>query len=275
MLRPPEPVLVVDLFPAERAELITLLEALSAEDWFRPTIAGTWTVKDVAAHLVADDLGRLSSRRDGYVERWNPLVEPLKTYIDRRNAEWVAATRRLSPGVIRSLLAFGGLETQRFFGSVDPFALGSPVSWAGPEPAPNWLDLARELTERWHHQEQIREAVGAPSLNDPRFLRPILATFAFALLPPYRQVEAPAGTAIQLAVEGRSGGDWTVFRNKDGWGLRIGRPDSPGGSIAMTEDTAWRMYVRALTRREVEARSRLSGDPRLTGPMLDAFALVA
>jgi hypothetical protein len=224
---------------------------------------------------VADDLGRLSSRRDGHVERWDPAAEPLKTYIDRRNAEWVAAMRRLSPEVIRSLLVLGGRETQQLFGSVDPFALGGPVSWAGPDPAPNWLDLARELTERWHHQEQIREAVGAPSLNAPIFLRPVLATFAFALVPPYLGVEASVGTTVQLAIEGPSGGDWTVIRNEDGWALGIGRPESPGASIAMTEDTAWRMYVRALPRREVEARSTLSGDPRLTSPMLDAFALVA
>jgi len=275
MLRTPEPVLVVDLFPGERAELLTLLASFAASDWLRPTIAGDWTVKDIAAHLVADDLGRLSSRRDGHREPWNPAIEPLKAYIDRRNAEWVTATRRLSPGVIRSLLAFGGLETQRLFESVDPFALGTPVSWAGPEPAPNWLDLARELTERWHHQQQIRVAVGAPPLNDPRLLRPVLATFAFALVPPYGDVEAPAGTTVQLVVEGPSGGDWTLVRGTDGWTLRIGRPDTPDGSVAMTEDTAWRMYVRALPRHEVQARSTSSGDPRITGPMLEAFALVA
>jgi uncharacterized protein (TIGR03083 family) len=275
MLRTPEPILVVERFPAERDELLTLLTSLPAEDWFRPTIAGDWTVKDVAAHLVGDDLGRLSNRRDGHRELWEPAREPFKAYIDRRNAEWVTATSRLSPAVIRSLLDLGGRETLRLFESVDPFALGSPVSWAGPEPAPNWLDLARELTERWHHQQQIREAVGAPLLNDPRFLGAVLATFAFALVPPYRAIEAPAGTTVHLLVEGRSGGDWTVARDTSGWNLRVGRPESPEGSVVMGEDTAWRMYVGALSRPEIEARSTSVGDPRLTGPMLEAFALVS
>lgn len=48
MLRTPEPVLVLDLFPAERGALLALLESLSTDDWFRPTIAGDWTVKDIA-----------------------------------------------------------------------------------------------------------------------------------------------------------------------------------------------------------------------------------
>lgn len=275
MLQTPEPVLVLGLFPAERRALLGLLESLTPADWFRPTIAGEWTVKDVAAHLVADDLGRLSSHRDGHGDPWAPADEPLRAYIDRRNAEWVAATRRLSPRVVRSLLEFGGQETERLFESVDPFALGSPVGWAGPEPAPRWLDLARELTERWHHQQQIREAVGAPPLNDPTFLRPVLATFARALVPPYRDLATPVSTTVQLVVEGRSGGDWAVVRESNGWGLRVGRAASPNASVTMDEETAWRMYVRALTRAAVRGRSTVTGDPELTSRLFDAFALVS
>ena len=275
MLRTPEPVLVLNLFPAERGALLALLESLRPDDWFRPTVAGDWTVKDIAAHLVADDLGRVSSRRDDHREAWAPAVEPLKAFIDRRNGEWVTATRRLSPRVVRSLLEFGGQETQRLFESVDPFALGSPVDWAGPQPAPNWLDLAREFTERWHHQQQVREAVGAQLLNDEMFLRPVLETFAFALVPPYRDVDAPAGTTVQLSIDGRSGGDWTLVRDATGWSLRAGQTDAPSGSVAMDEDTAWRMYVRAISRVETEAASTFMGDRRLASHLLDAFALVS
>lgn len=274
-LLPPAPILVLDAFPAEREALLTLLESLPADDWSRPTIAGDWTVQDIAAHLVADDLGRLSSQRDGHRQPWYPDVEPLTAFIDRRNAEWVIALRRLSPRVIRSLLELGGRETQRLFGSLDPFAPGSPVDWAGPEPAPIWLDLARELTERWHHQQQIREAVGAPQLEDEAFLRPVLATFAFALVPPFRNVDAEPGTTVRLSIEGRSGGDWTLVRDEAGWSLRAGRTDAPTGSVTMSEDTAWRMYVRGLSRADIEARSTFAGDARLASHVIDAFALVS
>jgi uncharacterized protein (TIGR03083 family) len=275
MRQTPDPVLVLGLFPAERRALLDLLESLPPDGWSRPTSAGDWTVKDVAAHLVADDLGRVSSDRDGHRRPWVPADGPLKEFIDRRNAEWVAAMRRLSPRVVQTLLEFGGRETQRLFESINPLGLGRPVAWAGPEPAPNWLDLAREFTERWHHQQQIREAVGAPMLTDATFLRPVLATFAFALVAPYRDEEAPAGTTVQLSVNGQSGGDWTLVREAAGWRLCLGRADSPTALVAMDEGTAWRMYVRALPVAEVEARSTFSGDRRLGRPMLDAFALVS
>jgi uncharacterized protein (TIGR03083 family) len=274
MLRAPDPILVLDLFPSERRELLGLLDALPPDAWSLPSMAGDWTVKDIAAHLVGADLGRLSRQRDGHRES-RDADEALKTYIDRRNAEWVTSMRRISPRVIRSLLAFGGNESQGFFATEDPFALGSTVSWAGPDPAPNWLDLAREFTERWHHQQQIRDAVGAPSLDDPKFLRPVLATFAFALKGPYLGVDAPVGTTVALVVEGPSGGDWTIARTARGWELLLGRAETPTASVRMNEDTAWRMYVRALSRAAVEDRSSSVGDAGLAGHLLDAFALVS
>lgn len=271
----PPPIIVVGLLPGERRALLDLLGALDPDGWARKTMAGDWTVKDVAAHLIADDLSRLSSQRDGHREPWDAESEPLKAYIDRRNADWVAATRRLSAPVVRALLELGGEETQQLFESLDPFQLGPPVSWASPEPAPVWLDIARELTERWHHQQQIREAIGAPLLNDQAFMAPVLATFAFALVPPYRGVDAPAGTAVQLTVQGPSGGEWCVVRAEGGWRLRVGHAATPAASVSMDEETAWRMYVRALQRDEVERRSRIAGDERLGARLLDAVALVA
>jgi uncharacterized protein (TIGR03083 family) len=274
MLREPAPVLVLDRFPDERRELLSLLEALPPDAWAAPTAAGGWTVKDVAAHLVADDLGRLSRQRDGHHQ---PAVpgEDLKTLVDRQNAEWVRSMRRISPRVIRSLLAFGAVETQTLFASLDPFTLGAPVTWAGPDPAPNWLDLAREFTERWHHQQQIRDAVGSPSLDGPAFLTPVLATFAFALRQPYLDVDAPIGVTVELTVEGASGGQWTIERAAGGWRLMIGRPKAPTATVGMDEDTAWRMYVRALGRSHIEERSVFGGDVRLAKRVLDAFALIA
>lgn len=252
-----------------------MLATLTPKDWLRRTIAGAWTVKDVAAHLVADDLARVSRQRDGHYGPPLRATERLKTYIDRENAAWVAATRRLSPAVVMSLLEFSGVETQEMFEALDPFALGSPVSWVGPDDAPVWLDLAREFTERWHHQQQIRQAVGAPSLVDPTFLRPTLATFAFSLVPPYRDLDAPAGTAVNLTVDGPSGDTWSIVREVDGWTLRTGGVDSPAASVRLGEDTAWRMYIGALSRDEVAKRSTWEGDETLARRLRGAFALLS
>jgi hypothetical protein len=61
-----EPVLVVDLFPLERQSLLQLLAQLDEEEWQQPTVCADWTVKDVVLHLLGDDIGFLSSKRDAF-----------------------------------------------------------------------------------------------------------------------------------------------------------------------------------------------------------------
>ena len=102
---------------------------------------------------------------------------------------------------------------------------------------------------------------GADGASDSRKLQP--------------PVRGDAGSTVHLSIEGPSGGDWTLVREDTGWTLRVGRTASPDGSVTMDQDTAWRMYVRALTRTEIEARSTFAGDARLAGHLLDAFALIS
>jgi len=45
-----------------------LLRGLSPADWNAPKLAGAWTVKDVAAHLLDGNLRTLAMLRDGAVE---------------------------------------------------------------------------------------------------------------------------------------------------------------------------------------------------------------
>jgi hypothetical protein len=53
-MQTPEPILVVDLFPLERAALLDLLESLNPVAWERATVCTGWAVRDIAAHLVGD-----------------------------------------------------------------------------------------------------------------------------------------------------------------------------------------------------------------------------
>jgi len=108
-LERPKPILVIDLFPPLMEALLALLSGLAAEDWDRPTVCGSWSVKDVAQHLLGGDVHMLSRGRDGYtvpapVMDWDGLV----AYINRHNAAWVEATRKLSPRVLLDLLRFTG-----------------------------------------------------------------------------------------------------------------------------------------------------------------------
>ena len=276
MLGTPKPVLVVDLFPLERAALLDLLGSLDPAAWQRETACPGWSVHDIAAHLVADDLGRLSRARDGYRPNRRRDGEALLAFIDRQNGEWVDAMRRISPELLVTLLDVGGRETQAHFESLHLFATGEPVSWAtGDHPAPVWLDVARELTERWHHQQQIRDALGAPLLTDPRVFRPVIETFAHALPQTFRTCERPAGTVATLVVNGESGGTWSVVREAEAWRLHVGRPPQPDAETTLDQGDFWRLVTRGLTPDAAAARATLSGDPELAERMLTTVSIIA
>src|SRR5688572_28281518 len=173
-MRVPAPVSTQHLFMPLHEELLVLLRGLSAEEWSAPTVAGAWTAKDVAAHLLDTALRRLSIQRDGYL-RPGPF-EP-----NAANREWVTAAARLSPRVLIEMMERYGRENAEFLASLDPEAKAQwGVSWAGEEESLVWFDVARELTERWHHQQQIRDATGRAPLHEP-YLAPVLATFVRAL----------------------------------------------------------------------------------------------
>src|SRR5215472_9118862 len=173
------PVLVAELFPELRRHLLELLHGLQPGEWELPTAARRWNVKDVALHLLGGDVGILSRKRDGFtpsdisIRTWDDLV----AFINQLNQTWLEATRRLSPRVVCDLLALTGPQVEAYFSSLDPLATGDEVSWVGPERAAVWLDLAREYTERWHHQQQVRDATGRPGVYERRLFAPVLEAF--------------------------------------------------------------------------------------------------
>ena len=272
----PEPVLVANRFPALLEALLELFDGLSKDEWARPTAAAGWSVKDVALHLLGDEIGILSGQRDAFSEPQAGLEvwENLVAFINRRNGEWVQAARRISPRLLCELLRFTGEQANALFASLDPFALGGVVSWAGSEPAPVWLDIAREFTERWHHQQHIRDAVGKPGCTQPYFLAPVLAAFVYALPRTYRLVSAAPGTAISLRITGESGGVWSVVREETGWQLFVGEADQPRAGIILPEETAWRLFTKGLSAAEARANAVLQGDRALAERALETIAII-
>ena len=155
-VRPAAPLLTAHLFPTLDARLIDLLRSLAPDDWDRQTVAPKWKVKDVAAHLLDRQLRKLSFGRDGCVPSPPPAIasdRDLVSFIDRLNAEGVTVFRRLSPPVLIAWMEQASREAAAYYASLDPFAPARfGVSWAGELISANWFDVARDLTERWHHQ---------------------------------------------------------------------------------------------------------------------------
>jgi uncharacterized protein (TIGR03083 family) len=276
-MRPAHPVDVRDRFEPERSALLDVLEGLTPRDWDAATICPGWTVKDLAAHLVGDDMGIVARWRDDHVsgsiatDSWDELVAE----INRRNEAWVEAMRRLSPALLVELLTWLSGPTLRVFLDRDPNLPGGAVSWAGPGPAPGWLHVAREYTERWHHQQQMREAVGQPLLDEPAFLRPVLAAFARSLPRAYRDSAALAGTQIGIDFSGPAGSRWAVVRQEDRWTLLEGPADDPVAVIRIDQDAAWRLFTRGLPREAAAAAVSVEGEPSWRNPFLRAVAILA
>ena len=278
-LTPPTPVFLVDLFPGLHAELMSLLRGMRPDDWGRPTACALWSVKDVAAHLLDGALRRLSYGRD----RVEPAPDQpitsyagLVVYLNRLNADWVAAARRLSPQVLMDMLDLSGPQLYDYFRALDPNAPARfGVAWAGEEASANWFDIGREYTERWLHQQQIREAVGATPLTARKWLHPTLDIFLRALPFTYRQTESEVGRSIQIEIGGEAGGVWTLMRTADGWRLFAGSDGSAGTRVSLSQDTAWKLFSKGLSPEQARRSISMDGDLRLGQPMLAALAIMA
>jgi Mycothiol maleylpyruvate isomerase N-terminal domain len=125
-------------------------------------------------------------------------------YLARMNQEFVDAARSVSPRALVDLLDHLGPQLDRLWQSLDLGATGEPVPWAVPgQPAPVWLDVAREYTELWVHQQQVRDAVGRPGANSDRLTWPVVDTLLRAVA---KETDAPGVTrpAVPQASAGAS-----------------------------------------------------------------------
>ena len=260
-------------------DLVALLRGLPPADWHRPTVAGAWRVREVVAHLVDVTLRRLSFHRD----RMTPPAPSLPISSERDfvnvinglNAEWIAATRRCSPRVLTDLFERASIELADW---VEPLPLDAPalfgVSWAGEETSEGWFDIGREFTELWHHQQQIRIAVEAPSLSDARYLRAVIEIAVRGLPYAFRDIEAPAGQTLVFDVDGKSGGRWTLASESAGWKILEGDTPNPTTRLRLSDDAAWRLLFNALPEHDAVRVVHVEGEPALAAPLLKARSVI-
>jgi uncharacterized protein (TIGR03083 family) len=265
------------LFRPLLGELLAVLRGLSDADWTRPTVAAEWRVRDVAAHLLDGDLRRLAASRDGHRLAITPprSEAEVSALVNGLNADGISYARRLSPRLIVDLLEMTGGWVADLFASLPPDGPATfAVSWAGEQTSRNWMDIGRDYTERWHHQMQIRDAVGVPRLLEPRWMLPFLDISAHALPHAYRDVSAPPSTTVTFQVTGATAAAWSVVREGDGWLLVRGGTRRAQALVTADADDAWRLLYNALTPRQVVDRVRVEGDLTLADTLLRARAVV-
>lgn len=270
----------IELYPVLDGKLVELLESLTPEEWDAPTIAGKWTVKDVAAHILDGCyLRRLSIHRDGYfgaraenIESYQDLIG----YLNDLNAVWVDAAKRISPAILIELIRTHSREVYEFLQRLEPRGRAIfPVAWAGESESQNWFDIARDYTERWHHQQQIRLAVNKFGIETRELYFPVLATFMRALPHNYRSVEAAENTVLQFTVTGAAGGDWYLLKTANGWTQINNAANLPIARTTIPQEIAWRVFTKGIDKETAKTQSSIEGNKDLGAHIFNMLSVMA
>jgi uncharacterized protein (TIGR03083 family) len=272
------PIKTAHLFPLLDQKLIELLQSLNADDWQKPTIAIQWTVKDVAAHLLDGNIRTLSISKDGYFGESPGNIssqQDLIDYLNRLNADWVKAMKRVSPSVLTGLLEITGKLFCGHIATLDPFAKAVfSVAWAGEDESQNWFHIAREYTEKWHHQQQIRDAVNQPGIMTKELYYPVLDTFMMALPFTYRNADAADGTVVKITVSGEGGGNWWLVK-KGKWVLDKTIHDKVAAHTTIDGAVAWKLFSKSRRKKDVMQYVSVSGEEKLGEVVLDMISVMA
>lgn len=267
------------LFKPLEKKCIDLLKSLSDDDWNKQTVAKLWKVKDVVSHMLDTKLRVLSMQRDGYFGEQPPEINgygDLVKWLNQQNSDWVSATKRLSPQTLVLLLESIGDLVNGYYASLNPWdeALFS-VAWAGESTSYNWMHLAREYTEYWHHQQQIRDAVQKQGIMTRKFFHPVIHTFFQALPHTFRDITAEEGTVIEAQVTSEAGGTWHLIRRADFWELASGIKSRPSAVVRIPIEISWVLFSKSVRPHEIMDKIAIEGDEFLAKKVLEMVAVMA
>ena len=267
-----EPLEVLSALTQERADLLAFVASLNDGEWHQPTAAPGWSVKDLALHLLDDDLGWLSRGRDE--DRSGRLdMDKHETFVAAlaaKNQRWIDGARQLSRPVVVDLLEWAGQQMDAYYATIDLMGEGF-VPWASDAPVPQWFDLAQDLTERWVHQQQMREAVGKVAGYRDAYLPLVLRTFVWAVPHQYRH-PSPAGTTVTLDLS--RGGQWSLRAEGNGrWDLTaVDTLPKADLQVHFSDDAGWRWFTGAAV--PTDGMTAV-GDTGLLPPLLAVRGIIA
>ncbi len=270
------PILCAHLIGRVDERLIHLLDSLDPDEWDLPTVVPLWKVRDIVAHLLDTTLRKLSLVRDGSRQEINtPEPGNVIGLVNRLNHDGVTVFRRLSPRVLIDLMKVACAQSAEFHARLDPFAPAAfAVSWAGEHESANWFDTARELTERWHHQQQIRLATGRPGIMTPELYHPVLDCFIRGLPNLYKTVCELPGTTVTVEISGECGGQWFLCRNTTEWQLRTRPAEAAAACVTIPQEIAWRVFTKSINPADGLSMVRIQGNRALGKRVLGLVAIV-
>ncbi|PKV50912.1 mycothiol maleylpyruvate isomerase-like protein [Aquimarina sp. MAR_2010_214] len=267
---------LTDKFQDLDTKLFALLRSLNNEEWNKQTIAKLWKVKDVVAHLLDGNIRTLSGLRDNY--KGEPPVinsyQDLLDFLNAMNAEWVTSMKRVSPKMLIDLLEHTGPKFCKYYGSLDLLEKAEySVAWAGENESKNWMHIAREYTEKFLHQQQIRDAVGKQGLMTKRYFYPFLEVCMFALPYTLRDTKAEIDDTIKMEITGKAGGIWYVQYNGKSWKIIDSLSENlPITEISIDQDSSWKLFSKSLRPSDLTDKIKIIGNQKIGN---EAISLVS
>lgn len=279
-MKPTIPIRTIHLFEPLDNLLLEKLKKINLEDWELPTRAGSWNVKHLASHLLDGNLRALSMLGDGYfgespgeLNSYSDLVG----FLNRLNADWVKATQRLSPTVLISLLESSGKEYRNLIKSLKPFdqAVFS-VAWAGEKESQNWFHIAREYTEKWHHTQQILEALDQSDsrLLTQEYYLPYLETSMRALPHHFDALNVAEQTLLQIEIIGEVKASWWLNKTENHWSLLPFSKRKPDSILTVPGGLAWKIFTKGISRENAFEQLEFTGDDKFARHFVKMLAVM-
>ncbi|MBD0288507.1 MAG: hypothetical protein ICV79_24240, partial [Flavisolibacter sp.] len=163
-----------------------------------------------------------------------------------------------------------------YYKSLNPFDKAvMAVGWAGETESKNWMHIAREYTEKWLHQQQIRDAVNKPALMIRELYYPFIDIFMLALPYTYRTIPADNGTTVKLTVTSDIGGSWFLTKTDNLWKLQKNISTNPTTELIIDPGTSWKLFSKSLRPEQVKDKVKIHGDQALGETALTMVSVMA
>jgi uncharacterized protein (TIGR03084 family) len=194
---------IVDDLEAEQIALQSLLRDLARDDWFRPTPAWSWDVRDSVAHLADVDEMALDTMHDG--PRALAKVGAASASSADVTLKGVLRGRRHSGAEVLAWWETSAVEIRDGLRAIDPSVR---VPWGIGMRAPS-LATAR-LMETWAHGLDVHAAVGVEPVDTDRLRH--VAWLATRALPYAYSVAGrePPSDPLRVELTLPSGGTWAL-----------------------------------------------------------------
>ena len=193
---------LIALFEDVWGDIVSLCDALTDEQWARPTDCPGWSVQDNIAHMIGTERMLLGEQPDAAPVDDAPHV---RNDIGKANEQWIASYRARSGREV--LDEFGAVTRRR----LDVLRGMSDDDWSRegftPEgPGPYRQFMAIRVFDCWYHDQDIREA-----LDEPGYLDGPVADLSLDRIPPRglpyvvgKKAGAPPGSTVVFEVAGSS-----------------------------------------------------------------------